>query len=216
MIVLNDTETPSPTAKPVLDAVFDPRKMRERLQGHLYSRAADIEKTMHAKEDRRNRNVGILDIVAQDFKSFAETGTALLTQLSVGPVWEYLEKNWSIQVADFPAWRNMYHLIIQGVDTDIRKGDPEQLAALLEISNPALFARLVEKYACTRIDIATRITRIYPVLGPLHIKINPPKNTFNWWRDILFIITVPLVLLRLARLVLHCHGLQIMKDHLRT
>lgn len=166
--------------------VCSPKAISTRVMSSLYGGLAEAK--IHGK--LKGSYVHI-DTLNQPFHSYENICTAILRWLLVPPIFNALASDVvMIMPGDWPAQELERNIIQQGW-----LKSPEYLAQLFQSANKDLYDKLHKwissEYSLTEdIEIQKQIgnaaMNIWTELGPLHIRINPPKDIFKKWYDILY------------------------------
>jgi len=130
----------------------------------------------------------LVDIIQQPFHSFKEICVSILTTMNAPGIFELLQSGHIFLCpGDHPKQQAGRKILRQG----IVKG-PKYLAKLLQTSNLTLYNSLKARVVplCSADECAEVIGKsamnLRQELGPLHIKLNPPKDIFRTWFDQIF------------------------------
>jgi hypothetical protein len=155
---------------------------------HAYATA------LEAYKDRLMRNVLVMDILVQQFKSYLEFGRSILRQLVDKIIFEMLEAGYLLpSVGDFPKYARESMLLLQGDGRhpEGTRGGPAYLGELLRACDATLWQRLVDLQGMADWEEEKILYRVGSVamgivqeMGPLHIKINPCKDAGEFWRTV--------------------------------
>jgi hypothetical protein len=159
---------------------FSDRALMERERPTLYS----MTNQSHSMDA-----FALIDTISLSFHSYADALVSIMTTLSAPHMLSSLRKrNVVICPGDHPKQKHARKLIWQVLNVS-----PEYFSSLCKIADAKMYESLcqtarddgvVEESLGKEIGLAA--THLYQELGPLHIKINPPKDIFRTWFDLFF------------------------------
>jgi hypothetical protein len=135
------------------------------------------------------KNYTHLKTLPQGYKKYDEFARSIMTQMEAPHQLASLRRGEvKVRPADYPGHQYEFNIINQGVIQS-----PEKLSALFREADPSLFEKLKSTALADGVDagdvdkeIGKAALNIQQEVGPLHIKLNPPKDIFRAWYDILF------------------------------